>query len=715
MQSGSWCRAHCDASTGLYGNQSDDVVVLRLFAWRMGPMVFEPLCGIQLDRHRLAVCCAACFAPLGTPTSQLAWAAGALDRVRAACAPYAAPVRLPTLGDIGVAPGVPCCRACGEMYCSDACLLTGDRHGHRLLCVGDITHESHPLYVFKLAALQSERANTFQLATSLLARLICAALDGRQLDDHELSARKLVVDSNTDLDEEARRVHQLWRAAMVAVCPPCEGPACELLLRESTFQGAVALVTSHAEDSVRGTPLRHYLRHALRQPGVPPGVACEAVGAVNMVLASLLNGEDAVADEGGDSLDGGVSYDDGDSAGSDPDADPDPPHGMGDILEHLDRLCPPLRVRAVFPYALSGAVHSSRLLQNCLVTFDDGGHGGSGPLRAYIRPLNGGQQLPPGDVPTVDELTEESVSATTTLTSAPVELCCSMARQAAERGAHEAARQLWQAVLTRTDGQQQQQHGDVAAARGDAWHGLACALLNLGDWSGAHAAFATGAEEVPHHTALSSRAATTAAYGSHPARPPGARVPSVQCARVLLSKGRRAVLSGGPVLSTQQCDNIIAEAEARAQMQGGWCTQRHYSVPTTDQPLASLPAACAAFNAAMRDAIAPLLQQQFPGTCGGGSIEVHDAFVVKYDAAGGQASLPMHRDQGQLSLTLALNQPPRFTGGGTVFEPLAAAGEPALCPAAGHVLAFNSGLMHGGAPITAGVRYIIAAFLWVKE
>ena len=690
--------------------------VLRLFAWRMGSLAFEPLCGIQLDRHRLAVCCAACFAPLGTPRSQLAWAAGTLDRVTAACAPHTAPDRLPPLGETGAAPGVPCRRACGEVFCSEACLQAGGRHGHRLLCVGDITHESHPLYVFKLAALQSERANTFQLAASLLTRLLCAALDGRQLDEHELSARRLVVDSTTaaELDEEARRVHQLWRVAMVALCPPCEGPACEMLLRESTFQGVVALVTAYAEDSVRGTPLRRYLRHALRQPGVSHSVAWEAVGAASMVLASLRSGDDAMADDDSDALDGGVSYDDGDSAGSDPDADPDPPHGMGDILEHLDRLCPPLRVRALFPYALSGGVHSSRLQQNCLVTFDDGGHGGSGPLRAYIRPLNGGQQLPPGDVPIVDELTEESVLATTTLTSAPVELCCSMARQAAERGAHEAARQLWQAVLTRTAGPPQQQ-GDVAAARGDAWHGLACALLNLGDWSGAHAAFATGAEEVPHHAALSERAATAAAYDSHPARPPGARVPTVQYARVLLSKGRRAVFSGGPVLSRQQCVDIIAEAEARAQTQGGWCTQRHYSVPTTDQPLASLPGACAAFNAAMRDSVTTLLHNHFPGTCGGGSIEVHDAFVVKYDAAGGQASLPMHRDQGMLSLTLALNESPRFTGGGTVFEPLAAAGEPPLCPAAGHVLAFNSGLMHGGAPITAGVRYIIAAFLWVKE
>ena len=697
----------------------------RLFACRIEPMgstpqpqlVFEPLCGIQVDRHRLAVCCAACFAPLGTPSSQLSWAAGALDRVSAACAPHTAPVALPRLGhSSGVSSGgVPCRRACGEVFCTETCLQSGERHGHRLLCVGDVTDESHPLYVFKLAALHSERANTLLLATSLLVRLACAALDGRPLDAHEAVARNAVCSpaDATAVDEELRRVHQLWRTAMAASCPPCEAPPCVQLLSEPAFGAAVALVTAHGEDSVRSTPLRRYLRHCLRQPGVSAADASDAVAAVTAAVTHLRSGaDDAMADAAADDEDdlealGCDAYDDGDSAGSDADADPDTPPGMGAILEHLDRLCPPLRVRAVFPYALSGHVRASRLEQNCTVTFDDG-VGGDGPLRAYVRPLSGAQ-LQAGDVAVVDELSDVSPSAFGFLAAAPVEHCYSLARRAAEVGAHEAARQLWQAVLTRAEGHKQR--ADVPAARGDAWHGLACALLNLGDWTGSHVAFAQGVAEVPHHAALAERATTAAAFGSHPPFPHG----GVAVHTVLVSKGRRAVVSASPVLSSQQCVDIVAEAEAKAQARGGWCTQRHYSVPTTDQPLATLPGACAAFNAAMGDAIAPLLHQCFPGTCGGAAVAVHDAFVVKYDAAGGQASLPMHRDQGMLSLTLALNGPPQFTGGGTAFEPLHAAGQPPLCPPPGHVLAFNSSLMHGGAAITGGVRYIIAAFLYVKE
>ena len=34
-------------------------------------------------------------------------------------------------------------------------------------------------------------------------------------------------------------------------------------------------------------------------------------------------------------------------------------------------------------------------------------------------------------------------------------------------------------------------------------------------------------------------------------------------------------------------------------------------------------------------------------------------------------------------------------------------------PPLGHCVAFPGGLWHGGEPITSGVRYIIAAFLWV--
>ena len=52
-----------------------------------------------------------------------------------------------------------------------------------------------------------------------------------------------------------------------------------------------------------------------------------------------------------------------------------------------------------------------------------------------------------------------------------------------------------------------------------------------------------------------------------------------------------------------------------------------------------------------------------------------------------------------------------YAGGGTVFT--APVGITAR-PGAGHVVAFRGSLQHGGAPVTAGVRYIVAAFLFVE-
>ncbi|CAM9974582.1 unnamed protein product, partial [Ectocarpus fasciculatus] len=96
-------------------------------------------------------------------------------------------------------------------------------------------------------------------------------------------------------------------------------------------------------------------------------------------------------------------------------------------------------------------------------------------------------------------------------------------------------------------------------------------------------------------------------------------------------------------------------------------------------------------------------------------LRVHDAFVVRYDAAA-QRSLPLHTDQGELSLTISLNSAGEYEGGGTWFEGLGRAVRP---EEAGHVVVFPGGrTVHGGREVTRGVRYILAVFLyehWEEE
>jgi len=83
---------------------------------------------------------------------------------------------------------------------------------------------------------------------------------------------------------------------------------------------------------------------------------------------------------------------------------------------------------------------------------------------------------------------------------------------------------------------------------------------------------------------------------------------------------------------------------------------------------------------------------------------VLDAFLVRY-AAGAQAELPTHADQGQLSFTISLNSD--YVGGGTWFPELNRALDGG---GAGQIVLFPSAVQHGGRSISAGVRYIIVLF-----
>jgi len=59
-----------------------------------------------------------------------------------------------------------------------------------------------------------------------------------------------------------------------------------------------------------------------------------------------------------------------------------------------------------------------------------------------------------------------------------------------------------------------------------------------------------------------------------------------------LSLGRWAFISCAPVIEHSECDAMIAAAEARAHALGGWNTDRHYSVPTTDVPVHDVAEGC---------------------------------------------------------------------------------------------------------------------------
>ena len=300
---------------------------------------------------------------------------------------------------------------------------------------------------------------------------------------------------------------------------------------------------------------------------------------------------------------------------------------------------------------------------------------------------------------------------------------CALADQASEEGRHEdaerCAREAAEADPDRETG---------------ALHKVGVALLGQGRWAEAHEAwakaYASWSEKQPRDreafAALAAQVAKDRAYArasreyaSSSGKPgevtdadPKAAVP-VRSPRALHPSA--GIFTSGPeddaaLLTPEACAVWIARAEAAAAARGGWTTSRHYAVPTTDLPVHEIPSLLPLWNAFLARSLGPFLHACFPERvrAGGSNVRVHDAFVVRYDA-GAQRYLPAHVDQSEISVTLALNALGEYEGGGTTFpDPTRVTARPDI----GGVVAFGGDLRHAGAPVTRGVRYIVAAFLF---
>jgi hypothetical protein len=166
-----------------------------------------------------------------------------------------------------------------------------------------------------------------------------------------------------------------------------------------------------------------------------------------------------------------------------------------------------------------------------------------------------------------------------------------------------------------------------------------------------------------------------------------------------------------PIISPDECQRIVDEAEAIA-ARTAWTTNRHGNYPTTDLPLAELPATLSFLQVALEERIYPALRSQFGSFLPDPSkLRVADGFVVKYDAAAGQKELKPHRDGSLLSFNIALNPSTEYEGGGTWFASL----DKAIKMEQGHMVSHASGLLHGGQGITAGTRYILVSFVILEE
>lgn len=164
-------------------------------------------------------------------------------------------------------------------------------------------------------------------------------------------------------------------------------------------------------------------------------------------------------------------------------------------------------------------------------------------------------------------------------------------------------------------------------------------------------------------------------------------------------------VEGCAVLSPNECAQAIIDTEDYVASTGGWTTQRHVAVATTDVQVKAVPKLHSWFRRVLRDRLYPALGIQY-GVCPS-NMRVIDAFVVKYDARA-QRYLPIHKDQSQYSLTLPLNSNEDYSGGGTYFVET----DQVINCAAGGMVSFPGKLLHAGHPVSKGIRYIIVATLY---
>ena len=92
-------------------------------------------------------------------------------------------------------------------------------------------------------------------------------------------------------------------------------------------------------------------------------------------------------------------------------------------------------------------------------------------------------------------------------------------------------------------------------------------------------------------------------------------------------------------------------------------------------------------------------------------LTAREVFIVKYSAvAGGQPELPLHRDGYTFSFNVRLSD--AFEGGGTRFDSIGLVLTPECL---GDVLFHCGQMLHGGAPVVSGTRYILVGFVEVND
>ena len=174
---------------------------------------------------------------------------------------------------------------------------------------------------------------------------------------------------------------------------------------------------------------------------------------------------------------------------------------------------------------------------------------------------------------------------------------------------------------------------------------------------------------------------------------------------------RKIYVTDPPLLSKEECDQVIRDAEAyfAEHHNGEWTTQQSGQYEVAGFWIKDVPAVRDWFLRTLSQRLFPLMAHTFPDfVSSAAQLCVDNTYLFKYTPeTGGRTDV--HTDSGCLSFTIALNSNKEYQGGGTWFEGLEG-GSPVLEMDQGQVTIRPGGVKHCGHAVESGVRYIIGGF-----
>ncbi len=306
--------------------------------------------------------------------------------------------------------------------------------------------------------------------------------------------------------------------------------------------------------------------------------------------------------------------------------------------------------------------------------------------------------------------------ATDTSRPNSLDLVAAIAKQAMELGLLVEALGAWKCVtdfstqaLNNNNFQEEEGIDSTTQIYGDAWCHIGALHMARGHVELARSAWRSGAKRFPFHKELAVQSSKEAMYANLPKQDPNSSMhPSFPSYTEIVYK--KAFVTTESLLSASECAMILSAAEEHAVSHGGWTTSRHSHMSTTDLPVHEVPIALEVSRELLGKRLLPLMRHQFGWSAEELSTSyVHDLFVVRYTAEGGQRLLPLHRDESTCTAVIALNSQDEYRGGGTWLQDCSKT----IIPGLGCALTFVGGSMwHAGDPISWGQRYILALFLF---